>query len=217
MDWSVLVELAGPKTAPAPSSDDVDALIDALADASPALTVGTRTWSARIAVEDAPDATAATAAGVARVVEAARGVGLPDWPVVRVEACEWQTFEAELTQPNAPELVGVHEIANLIGDITGEPVSRQAASVLARSPGFPKPLTELAAGPVWLAPAVRAFLEGWAKTKRPRPPRAKRSRGHERRGPDPDPAAGGPRSAKAVAAQAIRGRWPARTADPVGA
>ena len=52
-----------------------------------------------------------------------------------------------------PPLAGVAEVAKMLG------VSRQRVSQLAKTSGFPGPLADLAAGPVWDARDV----EEWAK------------------------------------------------------
>jgi hypothetical protein len=81
---------------------------------------------------------------------------------VRVYGLEADDFEAELSSPSLPNLVGIAEIASILR------VSRQRASELARSKNFPRPLVHLAAGPVWLASSVDRFAKGWAR--KPGPP-----------------------------------------------
>lgn len=53
-----------------------------------------------------------------------------------------------------PDLIGVHEIAQLLG------VSRQRVDELARTrPDFPKPVAHLRAGRIWR----RRDIESWAR------------------------------------------------------
>lgn len=54
------------------------------------------------------------------------------------------------------KLAGVAEIAAMLG------VSKQRASQLAASDGFPKPLDRIAVGPVWR----RAAIESWKERNR---------------------------------------------------
>jgi hypothetical protein len=58
---------------------------------------------------------------------------------------------------------GVSEVAELFG------VSRQRLAELRAKPGFPAPVAELAAGPVWLVSSLNRFLEQW--DRRPGRPR----------------------------------------------
>lgn len=106
----------------------------------------------------------AAQSGLRLVVTALESLG---WqPDVRdVQATEWSLFEAELEEPNFPELVGVTEIAELLG------TSRQRASELARSAKFPVPVAELAAGPVWPKSRIARFVEEWER--KPGRPRAR--------------------------------------------
>lgn len=52
-----------------------------------------------------------------------------------------------------PKLAGLAEVASLAG------VSRQRASQLSKHPDFPKPVAELAMGPVWREADVQKFLD----------------------------------------------------------
>lgn len=66
-----------------------------------------------------------------------------------------EDLERELSRPAYPELVGIQEIAKMLG------VTRQRASALAASPHFPRPLVKLAAGPVWPKPWIARFVREW--------------------------------------------------------
>ena len=90
--WSVLVEAEADDKHP-PADDDavIDALLDALADEYAGSVGGdARRYSARISIDGAdqlyPGALWAAQTGCGIVTAAAMKVGLPDWPVVRVEA-----------------------------------------------------------------------------------------------------------------------------------
>jgi hypothetical protein len=76
-------------------------------------------------------------------------------------------LERELEAPAVPALAGIREVAQILG------VTRQRASELAGSAGFPKPIAELAAGPVWFHSAIRSFNEQWER--RPGRPRARKT------------------------------------------
>lgn len=101
-----------------------------------------------------------------RMASAVKEVGLPDLPIVEASATEWSLFEKQLEEPTFPNVVGVSELAEMLG------VSRQRASELARSPGFPAPFTMLAAGPVWIEPNVSDYIKTWVR-KPGRPPGGK--------------------------------------------
>lgn len=90
----------------------------------------------------------------------------------RLEAVEVKAVEdldKELERPNYPRLVGVAEVASLLG------VSRQRVSELARADYFPAPLAQLAAGPVWDRVSLTHFLETWERTPRRKRGRPKKS------------------------------------------
>jgi hypothetical protein len=170
MDWSIYLEAAGPKDA-LPLDEDAVELFSTCLDAySPAVTGAitpeqTPMWSVQLTIQDAEEPTQAAERALRAALEAADKAGLPAWPLVKLEATEWERFDAELDQPNTPDLVGVAELAELCG------VSRQRASFLARSEGFPEPLAELASGPVWDLRMVQRFVRDWPR-KPGRPARA---------------------------------------------
>ena len=77
---------------------------------------------------------------------------------VRVTVADYAFVDAENDAPAHPALVGVTEVAGLLG------VSRQRVTQLDRDlDDFPRPLARLAAGPVWVAAEVRAFEHRWAR------------------------------------------------------
>ncbi len=112
---------------------------------------------------------AAAVIGAALVQEAAKSTRMPELPIVRLELIEDSELERELQRPTFPNLLGVGELANLLG------VSKQRASELARSSGFARPFAELASGPVWLEPNVQRFIRDWER-KPGRPKKAIPSR-----------------------------------------
>ena len=159
MQWTVLVEAEPPG---AVQWDGCDLTQQQTAAFSRVLAVHggeasgeVRHWSARVVVVEAepvsPVHTPSQAAiyGQKLVLDAARQVGLPDWPVVRVEV--------------VPQLLGAQEVASALG------VSRQRFHQLRQSGRFPVPVEELGSGPVWLGSVVETFAERWLRSPGPRP------------------------------------------------
>lgn len=68
-----------------------------------------------------------------------------------------QDFEAALLEPRIPQMMGVAEVAEHLG------VSKQRVSELSRAQNFPRPIIALAAGPVWLASSIDAFVASWPR------------------------------------------------------
>ena len=178
MDYSVYVEAVGPQSAPPLDleqlTDFSDHLFAVYGDGGGVVSGSVtreqqRGWSARVRIAGVRSIREAVTSGEHLVSDAAQAAGLPAWPIVKLEAVEWEQLGTELKQPPGPELVGIAELAELAG------VSRQRASILARREGFPDPLATLAAGPVWDLHAVQRFLEGWTRqvgrpAKQPRGP-----------------------------------------------
>lgn len=99
------------------------------------------------------------------VAEMLGKVGLQVLGVVRREAMTVQVQDRLLERPLIPELVGVSEVASLLG------VSKQRLSELRTRADFPQPIVMLAAGPVWARPSLNHFIAGWSrKPGRPRKP-----------------------------------------------
>lgn len=164
-DWSVLFANQAPEGADDLLDEDdhrVDDLLDVLADFAPVAVSGGPRWSVAITLEAAAPHDALGMAGQL-VEEAAMKVGLPRWPIVRAEAVRDDEQERELREPNFPAVIGTAEVTELLG------VSRQRLYELRTAGRFPEPMTELAAGPVWLRSTVDSFLENWnRKPGRPR-------------------------------------------------
>jgi hypothetical protein len=211
MDWSVYVQAAGPATDPPLDEIKVDRFATLLSACSAAVTGAVdpeqdRTWSVQLSIVNGSDQpVCAIEAAIDTVTDAAREAGLPPWPVVKLDATEWQRFEAELDRPNTPDLVGVAELAELCG------VTRQRASALARSSGFPEPLAELASGPVWDLRMVERFVREWPR-KSGRPAKSTSTgtvitatQVFERAARQPEP---GAKSAKVAKAAAYAARSP---------
>ena len=160
-EWSVAVTNC--LSPPVKDADDaLERILESVADHGPALSYSPKEITLQITVraESACDASSQAADVVAKAL------GSVGWPVdIReLHATERSLFEAQLDEPNFPELVGITEIAELLG------TSRQRASELARSARFPRPLAELAAGPVWPKPWIARFVEEWER--RPGRPRS---------------------------------------------
>lgn len=162
MRWSVL----GEARAPAPTDDtEVRELLDpfraALAGHDGAVGGDGTGWDARVSVEttDGPQAAAEAAEhGIEIIVSAARGVGLPTWPVVRIEAVEANIFQGELDVTTFPMALGTEEVVDVAGR------TRQRLHDL-RSGHFPDPAYEVAATPLWLRSTPDSFLAGWDRRK----------------------------------------------------
>jgi len=94
---------------------------------------------------------AALEAIVTRVLEVIPG------ELVAAEIMTFAEQDRRLAEPARPELVGIAEIAEILG------VSRQRASQLQTKPDFPGPTATLRAGPVWYAGDISRFADTWAR------------------------------------------------------
>jgi hypothetical protein len=172
MEWTVHVEAAGDGQV---EPELLDELVDALAGRHAAVSAARGRYGAQF---DAigQDAALVVQAAVKDWATAVRKVGLPAWPIVRVEAMTVAEQEAELETPNFPALVGLAEAARMLG------VSKQRLAQLAARPDFPEPMVTLASGPVWLTSGIRGFERRWPR-KPGRP--AKRRPAERRHAPAP--------------------------------
>lgn len=101
---------------------------------------------------------------VSAIIEAVeRTIGVTGGTVTNVEALTEAELDHRLAQPAFPELVGVAEIADMLG------VTRQRASALQTRQGFPHPVAVLRSGPVWRKGDLSTFVEQWTRAPgRPR-------------------------------------------------
>jgi len=107
---------------------------------------------------------AAVRDGVRIFLDACKELHLSHRGIARVDLLTEAYLEREIDQE--PEgYLGVTEVAKDFG------VSRQRVSELRARPGFPAPIAELAAGPVWKASSLRRFLDSWER--KPGRPRSK--------------------------------------------
>ncbi len=153
--WTVTIEA---ETTRKITEDALEELIDALAPYAASVGGRDKRLSTTMSVE-AGSATTATALAE-RTLERAYSKPLT---VVDVHVRTWAEHDRELARPAFPDLVGVAELAKMLG------VSKQRASEARKKAGFPAPVAELATGPVWIRANVVAFAEGWKRTPgRPR-------------------------------------------------
>jgi hypothetical protein len=161
MDWQV--------TADARTCRDVD--LDVLAQVGEELAVCNASVAGHgqdvgvtLTVSAAGDPGAALSAGLAVAAAALHRHGIEVEAWVAGEAATTAEADRRLAEPPLPEIVSAVEAAQILG------VSRQRVhQLVAEHPGFPPPLVRLGAGPIWLAPTIRAFAASWER--RPgRPP-----------------------------------------------
>lgn len=160
MEWSVLIETKAPDQ----TETDRDAILgllgdfgDLLVDYGAAAGGDERGWDVRLSVEtdNSPDAAASAIEIGGRIVsKAANTVGLPEWPIVRIEAREADTFYAQLEVSNFTDFLGTSEVCAELG------VSRQRLHQLRQSERFPLPVANLAATPLWVRSTLDSFLAG---------------------------------------------------------
>ncbi len=164
--WTVSIEAMGEHPAPARSwTTCLGEMVEALLDhgGSVSGTTDRTRYGATLSIDPADSPRSAIEVALHEFAVAARRAELPDWPVVKVEALTHAELDAELASPLVPELVGVSEVAELLG------VSRQRASDLQNRHGFPDPVAILASGPVWMRKQLNSFTSTWdRKPGRPR-------------------------------------------------
>jgi hypothetical protein len=155
LEWTIGIEAAGDQRV-RPADELVVRLVERLASRGGVVDAAPGCYFVRFDVS-APDAESAVHEGSRILREAAAGVGLPAWPVVRVEVTTIARQAAELAAAGFPDVVGVSEAAALLG------VSRQRLDQLTAREDFPEPMVRLAAGPIWLRWSLEAFLRRWPR------------------------------------------------------
>lgn len=197
--WSVLVEHVTESTGGqlATLDERLDVFADAVEEHDGVVGGGGSSYSVRLSVR-AEDA--AMAAVHAREIawKAARLADLPEWPCVHLDAVAHDSLRGVLDAVALPEVVGAAEVSRILS------ISRQRlAELRSKKVDFPRPLADLAAGPVWLRPAIDRWAAGW--DRRPGRPRQsvealKPQRDAGRRLPQPAIAARSGQAAAAVPA-----------------
>jgi hypothetical protein len=158
MEWTISADLI---SATKLTDEDLEQLVDLLADhsASIGLSEDRYRWHAVFTLET-EDVTAGAAALAGQAVLAELVPAGPTQPGARVIAIEAMTVDEHdrrLSESTFPELLGIGEIAELLG------VSRQRASTLQTSAAFPAPVARLKSGPIWTEPSVRNFAATWER------------------------------------------------------
>lgn len=100
MIYAVTLEAAAFELAPAPTDDQIDAFVDAMADYSGVVSAGqdSRRYGATFDIDvDELDHTLAAATSVFR--SAATSAGLPAWPIVRAEILTLDEQARDLDSP----------------------------------------------------------------------------------------------------------------------
>lgn len=125
------------------------------------------TFSVDVSGSDGSDATIEAVRRAVEVFEAAcERVGIAHGCIARVDTMADAYLDRHLEEE--PErFAGVSEVAALIG------VSRQRVAELRAKPGFPAPVAELSAGPIWKVSSLNRFLREWER--RPGRPRRVKS------------------------------------------
>jgi predicted DNA-binding transcriptional regulator AlpA len=156
-EWRVRVEARGPEPL-ATGEDSIATFLAQLADRGGTVAggPGLDTYSAQLTVE-APTPGHAVTLCVELIRRAAAVAGLPEWPVVHAQATGADEHNRQLAIPIPSELVGISEIAAILG------VSRQRAHALVRRSDFPEPIARLASGSVWTRPSIDLFVESWKR------------------------------------------------------
>jgi hypothetical protein len=157
--WAVTLEYEG--TVP------VDDLLDALVGHGATIAAGDRRWSVTLSVHDdvpAPKAAMLALTYVQRAAARCLGTAAPALgQMITMSAITFAEQDRLLDEPAFPKLVGIAEIAELLG------VSRQRASELQTRPGFPAAVAKLKSGPVWRKGDLSRFADTWErKSGRPR-------------------------------------------------
>ncbi len=165
MEWSLLIEATAPEGQSADHDEilaALDELLDRLAIYGGSVGGGNRSWSARFDLE-APTALDATSQGAQVVELAVAGLGLPGWPITRVECVSATVLDAEVAQTPLPDLVGTQEVTTMLA------ISRQRLHELRGAGRFPEPVVQLSGTPIWLGAAIEAFESDWDRRPGRRP------------------------------------------------
>lgn len=163
-EWSVYFEAN--VSGRAVTEEHAEEVLDALKGKHPSVSYGGSTLSARFCVEaDSPASAVVSGLRALRSSLHAAGIRSSEYRVSGAEIQSLEELDRKLMEPNVPDLIGVAELAEILN------VSKQRASELARGHEFPRPIAQLASGPVWKKTALARFIELWPR----RPGRPKRA------------------------------------------
>ncbi len=163
-EWSVSLGF-GHQVPAKDLADRVDDLLEAMAPYHAAASYDAHGITVQFTIE-APSHGAAMEQGSVALDEALGKAGIENAGIFVAQAQTMEHLAAEQEQSNMPELIGVTELAQLLG------VTRQRASELARTgSGFPRPLRFLASGPVWDKATIMRYVDRWERRPRGRPKR----------------------------------------------
>lgn len=161
-EWSVALETVTGLGAGPEGPDRIDDLLATLsADSYPVASYDDASVIVRINIR-ASQLADALAMAITRVGDAFGGLGA-EMTLTHVEVDDAAELDRRVQESDAPEILGVAELADLLG------VTKQRVSELARSPSFPAPVAELASGPVWHKRQVARHVGHWPR--RPGRPR----------------------------------------------
>lgn len=122
------------------------------------------TFTVEVSRDDAHPIARAVSSGVRWFERACARAGIRHDGIARVDIVSERYLELE-DQREPERFLGVSEVAALLG------VSRQRVGELRKKQGFPAPVAELAAGPVWSSSSLGRFLQAWDRRPgRPRRP-----------------------------------------------
>jgi len=164
-EWSVTLGFAH-HLAKDTLTDRIDDLLEAMAPYHAAASFDAHGVSVQFTVE-AASVGKAIDAGLTVLLKALQEVGIKADGIFGAQAQTMEHLAAEQDLPNYPDLIGVAELAEILG------VSRQRASELARTgSGFPRPLRFLASGPIWDKAMIARYVQHWDRRPRGRPKKA---------------------------------------------
>ncbi len=166
MEWSVRFEINRPDVVF--TEDHADEVMDVLKRHAPTVSYSPHSISVRFCV-GANTSKQAFQTGFQVVTSALKKAGIkaPGSSIVDAEAQTLSDLDKSLQEPNVPDLVGVAEVAKILG------VKKQRASQLVRVRSFPKPVARLASGPVWHKNTIARHAAQWPRT--PGRPRRRRT------------------------------------------
>jgi hypothetical protein len=158
--WTVHVEARVHERVPI-SDVALEGFLNELEEHGGSVSVGDAGYGAMFSLyaNEAENVEDACGAGIQAFLAWATHAGMPDGVIERVEVMTFREHDAELAERNFPDLVGVSEIATILG------VSRQRAHQLTKRADFPAAVAELAAGPVWTRLSLNRFVDAWRAGK----------------------------------------------------